>query len=101
MYRPRRQWAWNEAAEKVYEEKRARLAEQGHVTDEEVCALFLAKGITGFEPQDVKPAMMDAICESPLEAVLRSLSLNRPGFPRHFPGSVNVAFQTLPVTAGC
>ena len=27
--------------------------------------------------------------------------VNRPGFPRHFPGSVNVAFQTLPVTAGC
>lgn len=27
--------------------------------------------------------------------------LNRPGFLRHFPGSVNVASQTLPVTAGC
>jgi hypothetical protein len=29
------------------------------------------------------------------------VDLNRPGFPRHFPGSVNVASQTLPVTAGC
>ena len=28
-------------------------------------------------------------------------AVNRPGFPRHFPGSVNVASQTLPVTAGC
>ena len=28
-------------------------------------------------------------------------ALNRPGFLRHFPGSVNVASQTLPVTAGC
>jgi hypothetical protein len=27
--------------------------------------------------------------------------VNRPRFSRHFPGSVNVAFQTLPVTAGC
>jgi hypothetical protein len=26
--------------------------------------------------------------------------VNRPGFPRHFPGSVNVASQTLPVSAG-
>ncbi|WP_338214184.1 hypothetical protein, partial [Halopseudomonas aestusnigri] len=26
--------------------------------------------------------------------------VNRPRFSRHFPGSVNVAFQTLPVTAG-
>lgn len=28
-------------------------------------------------------------------------NVNRPGFPRHFPSSVNVASQTLPVTAGC
>ena len=27
--------------------------------------------------------------------------LNRPGFSRHFPSSVNVVSQTLPVTAGC
>ncbi len=36
-----------------------------------------------------------------IEAQLILLELNRPGFPRHFPGSVNVASQTLPVTAGC
>ena len=28
-------------------------------------------------------------------------SLNRPGFPRHSPGSLRNAFQTLPVTADC
>jgi hypothetical protein len=27
--------------------------------------------------------------------------VNRPGFLRHFPGLVNVASQTLPVTADC
>ena len=27
--------------------------------------------------------------------------LNRPGFPRHSPGSLRNAFQTLPVTADC
>ena len=28
-------------------------------------------------------------------------SVNRPGFPRHSPGSLRNAFQTLPVTADC
>ena len=28
-------------------------------------------------------------------------ALNRPGFPRHSPGSLRNAFQTLPVTADC
>lgn len=27
--------------------------------------------------------------------------MNRPGFPRHSPGSLRNAFQTLPVTADC
>lgn len=30
-----------------------------------------------------------------------SSGVNRPGFLRHFPGLVNVASQTLPVTADC
>ena len=52
-----------------------------------------------------------ALAESPnpneAESALRQARklmekyLNRPGFLRHFPGSVNVASQTLPVTAGC
>ena len=29
------------------------------------------------------------------------LGMNRPGFPRHSPGSLRNAFQTLPVTADC
>ncbi|WP_240878585.1 hypothetical protein [Pseudomonas sp. TMW22089] len=29
------------------------------------------------------------------------VTLNRPGFPRHSPGSLRNAFQTLPVTADC
>ena len=29
------------------------------------------------------------------------IDLNRPGFPRHSPGSLRNAFQTLPVTADC
>lgn len=29
------------------------------------------------------------------------IGLNRPGFPRHSPGSLRNAFQTLPVTADC
>lgn len=29
------------------------------------------------------------------------LTMNRPGFPRHSPGSLRNAFQTLPVTADC
>ena len=28
-------------------------------------------------------------------------NVNRPGFPRHSPGSLRNAFQTLPVTADC
>ena len=30
-----------------------------------------------------------------------SANLNRPRFPRHSPGSLRNAFQTLPVTADC
>ena len=30
-----------------------------------------------------------------------AIELNRPGFPRHSPGSLRNAFQTLPVTADC
>jgi hypothetical protein len=41
------------------------------------------------------------LADRPFYRYSAGVSLNRPGFPRHFPGSVNVAFQTLPVTAGC
>jgi hypothetical protein len=34
-------------------------------------------------------------------SVLKTFFVNRPGFLRHFPGLVNVASQTLPVTADC
>ena len=31
----------------------------------------------------------------------KKYNVNRPGFPRHSPGSLRNAFQTLPVTADC
>lgn len=34
-------------------------------------------------------------------SALAAWILNRPGFPRHSPGSLRNAFQTLPVTADC
>ena len=43
----------------------------------------------------------DLIRTSELFDVEMRGTLNRPGFPRHFLGSVNVASQTLPVTVGC
>lgn len=32
MYRPRREWAWDEQAEQAYQAKRAALADKGYVT---------------------------------------------------------------------
>lgn len=73
MYRPRREWAWDEKAEEQYAAKRARLAEKGYVTDEDVCRYFAEQGAPGYEPQDIRPIMLDAITERPLERLLRSL----------------------------
>jgi hypothetical protein len=73
MYRPRREWAWDEKAEEEYAAKRARLAEKGYVTDEDVCRYFAEQGAPGYEPQDIRPIMLDAITERPLERLLRSL----------------------------
>lgn len=74
MYRARREWAWNEQAEKVYQEKRQKLAGQGYVTDEDVCRYFAERGVEDCEPKDIRPMMLDAITASPLERVLSSLS---------------------------
>lgn len=38
---------------------------------------------------------------SPSSNSCRFVWMNRPGFPRHSPGSLRNAFQTLPVTADC
>jgi hypothetical protein len=73
MYRPRREWAWDEQAELQYQEKRSKLADQGYVTDEDVCRYFAQNGVEGCEAKDVRPMMLDAITERPLERLLRSL----------------------------
>ncbi len=74
MYRARREWAWNDQAEHVYQEKRKRLAEKGYSTDEEVCQYFAEQGVEDVEPRDIRPMMLDAITASPLERLLSSLS---------------------------
>jgi len=73
MYRPRREWAWDEKAELEYAARRAKLAKKGYVTDEDVCRYFAENGVEGIKPQDVRPIMLDAITEPPLAAALRSL----------------------------
>lgn len=73
MYRAQREWAWDEKAEQEYTAKRAKLAEKGYVTDEDVCRYFAENGVEGYEPRDVRPIMLDAITASPFERVLRSL----------------------------
>ncbi|HCF2990420.1 hypothetical protein OD781_08985 [Pseudomonas aeruginosa] len=73
MYRPKREWAWDEQAEQEYLEKRAKLADKGYVNDEDVCRYFAENGVDGCEPTDIRPMMLDAITASPLERVLRSL----------------------------
>jgi hypothetical protein len=74
MYRPRREWAWDETAEQQYVEKRAKLAAKGYVTDEDVCRYFTENGAPGYEPQDIRPLILDAITTTPLERVIRALS---------------------------
>lgn len=73
MYRARREWAWNDQAEQVYQEKRQKLAAQGYATDDDVCRYFAERGVDGCEPQDIRPMMLDAITASPLERLLSSL----------------------------
>lgn len=74
MYRPRREWAWDETAEQQYQEKRAKLAAKGYVTDEDVCRYFAEQGAPGYEPQDVRPLMLDSIVATPFERVISALS---------------------------
>jgi hypothetical protein len=74
MYRPRHEWRWDEDAERQYLEKREKLAAKGYVTDEDVCRYFAEQGAPGYEPQDIRPLMLDAIVTTPLERVLRALS---------------------------
>lgn len=74
MYRPRRQWAWDEDAEREYNAKREKLAAQGYVTDEDVCRYFAENGVDGVEPKDIRPIMLDTITASPFDRVMRSLS---------------------------
>jgi hypothetical protein len=74
MYRPIRKWAWDEKAEQAYNTKRAKMAEKGYVTDEQVCQYFIDNGVTNCEPQDIRPMILDAVTERPLESLLRSLN---------------------------
>ena len=74
MYRPTREWAWNDEAEQEYEAKRKRLADKGYVTDEDVVRFFAEQGAAGLEPQDIRPMMLDAICVSSFGRVMRELS---------------------------
>lgn len=74
MYRPRRQWAWTEETEKQYEAKRAKLATKGYVTDEDVCRYLAEQGSPGYEPQDIRPLFLDAICATPAARALSALT---------------------------
>lgn len=73
MYRPRRQWAWDDKAEKAYQEKRSKLADKGYVTDEDVCRYFAENGVDGCEPRDIRPMLLDAITASPFKRAMLSL----------------------------
>ena len=59
--------------------------------------LYAAQRKPDRQPWRKKPSLLDEA----FQAEIRKIELNRPGFPRHFLGSVNVASQTLPVTVGC
>lgn len=72
MYKPYRKHRWNAESERQVAEKRAKLADQGYVTDEEVCQWFRDQGIE-CEPADVHPMMLDAVSASPFEKVMRAL----------------------------
>jgi len=74
IYRPKRDWAWDEKAEAEYHIKRERLAAQGYVTDEDVVRYFAEKGVPDIRPQDVRAIMLDSICSTPFELVMRELS---------------------------
>ena len=50
--------------------------------------------VDGFSPQEQQDIMNSL-------ALAQYSAVNRPGFPRHSPGSLRNAFQTLPVTADC
>ncbi|WP_338214233.1 MerR family DNA-binding transcriptional regulator, partial [Halopseudomonas aestusnigri] len=58
--------------------------------------------IAGIDTQTIRFYEQQGLLPPPerQENGYRVYTVNRPRFSRHFPGSVNVAFQTLPVTAG-
>lgn len=74
MYRPKREWAWDDKAESQYKLKRESLAAKGYVTDEDVARFFEEQGVPGLRSQDIRAIMLDSICTSPLERVLRELA---------------------------
>lgn len=73
MYQPQRQLRWTEDSERQVREKRAKLAEQGFITDEQVAEWFRAQGID-CEAIDVHPMMMDAVSASPFQKVMAALA---------------------------
>lgn len=73
MYRAKREWAWDAAAEAEYKAKREKLAAKGYVTDEDVCRYFAEQGVEGIEPKDVRAIFLDSITMSPFERAMRSL----------------------------
>lgn len=74
-YRPQREWAWDDAdVQAAYALKRAKLAEKGFVTDEEVAVWFLQNGAS-VRPQDVRAIILDSVIESAFSRLVRSLTL--------------------------
>lgn len=68
-YRPQREWAWDDAdVQAAYALKRAKLAEKGFVTDEEVAGASV-------RPQDVQAIILDSVTESAFSRLVRSLTL--------------------------
>ena len=60
------------------------------------------KGAGGLNmPMDVSTSSKIITREKNILVTLYMAKVNRPRFPRHSPGSLRNAFQTLPVTADC
>lgn len=73
-YRPQREWAWDDAdVQAAYALKRAKLAEKGFVTDEEVAAWFLQNEVS-VRPEDVRAMILDSVTESSFGRLMRSIT---------------------------
>lgn len=58
--------------------------------------------VLGVTPEYLSPRLLHATAAATGAALALPVGIvNRPGFPRHSPGSLRNAFQTLPVTADC